>query len=162
MLRTITFLSRTTADHNYVPGLTVLIFPWRASSSSFSFSINGIRWPTAFFITLADLITCGKNIFPAPKRSPTVPIPWQNKQTSSSHICIHTSSQKNKKEIMKILLSSLSKIHHLHFIIRTIRGFCCWCVLFWIYYLTPKRLGGSFLKTILHNKYIYNTYNQTE
>ena len=58
--------------------------------------MKGIKCATAFFITLADLITCkrilnmecqnekktiadyntcGKNIFPAPKRSPTMDMP---------------------------------------------------------------------------------------
>ena len=37
--------------------------------------MNGVRYATAFFITRADLTTCGKNILPAPKRSPTTLIP---------------------------------------------------------------------------------------
>ena len=58
--------------------------------------MKGIKCATAFFITLADLITCtrniehgmpkrkktiahystcGRNIFPAPKRSPTMDMP---------------------------------------------------------------------------------------
>lgn len=44
-------------------------------ASCLSCSMKGIRWPTAFFITLADLITWGKNIFPAPNRSPTMAMP---------------------------------------------------------------------------------------
>ena len=41
----------------------------------FSSSINGTKYATAFFITRADLTTCGRNILPAPKRSPTRFIP---------------------------------------------------------------------------------------
>mmetsp|Transcript_4916 Transcript_4916/g.12722 ORF Transcript_4916/g.12722 Transcript_4916/m.12722 type:complete len:214 (+) Transcript_4916:1353-1994(+) len=40
-----------------------------------SSSMNGMRCATAFFMTRADLMTCGKNILPAPKRSPTVDMP---------------------------------------------------------------------------------------
>ena len=42
---------------------------------SFSFSMKGVRYATAFFITRALFTTCGRNIFPAPKRSPTCRIP---------------------------------------------------------------------------------------
>ena len=42
---------------------------------SFSASIKGNKWATDFFITRADLMTCGKNIFPAPNRSPTIFMP---------------------------------------------------------------------------------------
>ena len=42
---------------------------------AFSSSMNGTRWPTACFITRADFTTCGRNILPAPKRSPTTFIP---------------------------------------------------------------------------------------
>lgn len=51
-------------------------FPVRFILSSFSVSMKGMRWPTAFFITRADLITWGRNIFPAPKRSPTTLMPF--------------------------------------------------------------------------------------
>ena len=37
--------------------------------------MKGVRWATAFFITRADLTTCGRNILPAPKRSPTTLMP---------------------------------------------------------------------------------------
>ena len=43
--------------------------------SSFSASMKGIRWATAFFITRALLTTCGRNILPAPNRSPTTFMP---------------------------------------------------------------------------------------
>ena len=43
--------------------------------ASFSASMNGMRWPTACFITRADFTTCGRNILPAPKRSPTTFMP---------------------------------------------------------------------------------------
>ena len=38
---------------------------------SFSASIKGVNTATLFFITLALFTTCGKNIFPAPNKSPT-------------------------------------------------------------------------------------------
>ena len=41
----------------------------------FSASMKGTRWATAFFITRADFTTWGRNILPAPKRSPTMFIP---------------------------------------------------------------------------------------
>ena len=48
----------------------------RASSSArFSRSRNGTRYATARFITRALFTTCGRNILPSPKRSPTVFIP---------------------------------------------------------------------------------------
>mmetsp|Transcript_36938 Transcript_36938/g.59360 ORF Transcript_36938/g.59360 Transcript_36938/m.59360 type:complete len:259 (-) Transcript_36938:1212-1988(-) len=54
------------------PALVASPVPPLAKRSS---SIKGMRWPTDFFITRADLITCGKNILPAPKRSPTTFMP---------------------------------------------------------------------------------------
>jgi hypothetical protein len=36
---------------------------------------EGVSQATAFFITRADFTTCGRNILPAPKRSPTTPMP---------------------------------------------------------------------------------------
>mmetsp|Transcript_48669 Transcript_48669/g.115646 ORF Transcript_48669/g.115646 Transcript_48669/m.115646 type:complete len:232 (-) Transcript_48669:1105-1800(-) len=44
----------------------------------FSSSMYGRSHATAFFITRADLMTCGKNIFPDPKSSPTVFMPAIN------------------------------------------------------------------------------------
>jgi len=49
--------------------------PLCCSCCSRSFSMNGTRYPTAFFITRADLITWGRNIRPEPNRSPTTDIP---------------------------------------------------------------------------------------
>ena len=43
---------------------------------SFSASMKGIRWATACFMTRADFTTCGRNILPAPKRSPTTFMPF--------------------------------------------------------------------------------------
>ncbi len=40
-----------------------------------SASMRGSRYATAFFMTRADLTTCGRNILPAPKRSPTTFMP---------------------------------------------------------------------------------------
>ena len=37
--------------------------------------MNGIRCATAFFMTRADFTTCGRNILPAPNRSPTTFMP---------------------------------------------------------------------------------------
>ncbi|SKW46785.1 Uncharacterised protein [Mycobacteroides abscessus subsp. massiliense] len=45
-----------------------LVDPVAPSFCAFSFSMNGSRYATAFFITRADFTTCGRNIFPAPKR----------------------------------------------------------------------------------------------
>ncbi len=42
---------------------------------AFSASMNGTRCATACFITRADFTTCGRNILPAPKRSPTTFMP---------------------------------------------------------------------------------------
>ena len=49
--------------------------PPTAPDSAFSASIYGSRYATAFFITRADFTTWGRNILPAPKRSPTTFIP---------------------------------------------------------------------------------------
>jgi len=40
--------------------------------------MNGCRYATARFMTRADLTTCGRNIFPEPKRSPTTRMPSIN------------------------------------------------------------------------------------
>mmetsp|Transcript_19103 Transcript_19103/g.62695 ORF Transcript_19103/g.62695 Transcript_19103/m.62695 type:complete len:218 (+) Transcript_19103:1568-2221(+) len=45
------------------------------SFSRFSASMKGRRWATAFFMTRADLMTWGRNILPAPNRSPTTFMP---------------------------------------------------------------------------------------
>ena len=57
--------------------LTVAIktFPALEDFPSFWASIYGSKYATAFFITLADFTTCGKNIFPLPNKSPTTFIP---------------------------------------------------------------------------------------
>ena len=57
--------------------LTVAIRTLPAASTfpSFSASINGCKCATAFFITRALFTTWGKNIFPAPNKSPTTFIP---------------------------------------------------------------------------------------
>ena len=47
----------------------------RRPPAAFSFSMYGIRCATAFFITRADFTTCGRNILPAPNRSPTTFMP---------------------------------------------------------------------------------------
>ena len=46
-----------------------------AARIAFAASMNGITTATAFFITRADLITCGRNSFPAPNKSATMFIP---------------------------------------------------------------------------------------
>ncbi len=51
--------------------LPLLVEPVR----SFSASIYGSKCATASFITRADLTTCGKNILPAPNKSPTTFMP---------------------------------------------------------------------------------------
>ena len=47
----------------------------RAGSFAFSSSMKGMRWATAFFMTRALLTTWGRNILPAPNRSPTTFMP---------------------------------------------------------------------------------------
>jgi len=49
--------------------------PAAARAAAFAASIKGTRYATAIFITRADLITCGRNILPAPNRSPTTDMP---------------------------------------------------------------------------------------
>mmetsp|Transcript_151309 Transcript_151309/g.278964 ORF Transcript_151309/g.278964 Transcript_151309/m.278964 type:complete len:233 (-) Transcript_151309:2460-3158(-) len=44
----------------------------------FSSSIKGNKYATAFFMTRADLMTCGRNILPDPKSSPTTFMPFIN------------------------------------------------------------------------------------
>ena len=50
----------------------------RAAIAAFSASMNGVRYATDFFITRADFTTCGKNILPAPNKSPTTLMPAIN------------------------------------------------------------------------------------
>ena len=52
-----------------------LAVPPARITSRFSSSMNGSRCATAFFIARALFTTCGRNIFPAPKRSPTIFMP---------------------------------------------------------------------------------------
>ena len=63
------------------PAASLLAVPaarWACFLASFSASMNGVRTATLFFITRALFTTCGKNILPAPNRSPTIPIPSIN------------------------------------------------------------------------------------
>lgn len=46
--------------------------PVSAIISSLSFSMKGIRWPTAFFMTRADLMTCERTRMPPATSSPVV------------------------------------------------------------------------------------------
>ena len=56
--------------------VAIKIFPAELLEPSvFASSINGNKYATAFFITLADFTTCGRNIFPSPNKSPTIFIP---------------------------------------------------------------------------------------
>src|ERR687884_552224 len=59
----------------FAVAMTTLPLVRSASPGCFSASMNGTRWATAFFITRADLTTCGRNIFPAPNSSPTTFMP---------------------------------------------------------------------------------------
>ena len=74
--------------------------------SSFSFSINGVRMATLFFITLALLTTCGKNIFPLPKRSPTTFIPSINGPSITSkgfgYFCLASSVSVSIKSVIPL------------------------------------------------------------
>src|SRR5205809_483253 len=49
--------------------------PCGFAPADFSASMNGSKYATAFFITRALFTTCGRNILPAPNRSPTTLIP---------------------------------------------------------------------------------------
>merc|ERR1711966_187334 len=49
-----------------VPALELEVSP----AASFAACMNGSKCPTDFFITLADLITCGKKHFPGTKQIP--------------------------------------------------------------------------------------------
>ena len=56
-------------------GGVVVEAPFGGLGAFFSSSIYGNKYATAFFITLADFTTCGKNILPSPNKSPTTFIP---------------------------------------------------------------------------------------
>ena len=56
--------------------MTTLPLPLRVSPLlAFSASMYGSRYLTARFITRADFTTWGRNILPAPNRSPTIFMP---------------------------------------------------------------------------------------
>ncbi len=59
----------------FTVAITILPCDRTAAAGSFSASMYGIRWATAFFITRADFTTWGRNILPAPNRSPTTFMP---------------------------------------------------------------------------------------
>ncbi|MNP14544.1 hypothetical protein D3C76_1068760 [compost metagenome] len=71
------------------------ILPLASGLSPFSSSMNGIRWATACFITRADFTTWGRNILPAPNRSPTTFMPLISGPSMTSmgraHCCRHSS-----------------------------------------------------------------------
>ena len=55
-----------------------LAFAFSTPDRRFSSSMNGIKCATACFITRADFTTCGRNILPAPNKSPTTFMPSIN------------------------------------------------------------------------------------
>ena len=63
---------------------TTLPFAAAAPVASRSFSMNGSRYATAFFMTRALFTTCGRNILPAPNRSPTTFMPSINGPSMTS------------------------------------------------------------------------------
>ena len=63
--------------------------PWGFAPADFSASMNGIRYATAFFMTRALFTTCGKNILPAPNKSPTTLIPAINGPSMTSSGRLH-------------------------------------------------------------------------
>ena len=88
MLTTSKLLHWSTTDTMFLPmsctspltvAITILPFGRTSAPASamrfFSSSMYGIRCATACFITRADLTTCGRNILPAPNRSPTMFMP---------------------------------------------------------------------------------------
>jgi len=60
--------------------------------------MNGTRYPTAFFITLADLITWGRNIRPEPNRSPTTDMPWSTAHNENIYIYFYVNVCSNYKQ----------------------------------------------------------------
>ncbi len=72
--------------------------------SSFSCSIKGVSTATAFFITRALFTTCGKNILPAPNRSPTIFIPSINGPSITSrgfgYFCLASSVSASMYSVM--------------------------------------------------------------
>mmetsp|Transcript_5568 Transcript_5568/g.15658 ORF Transcript_5568/g.15658 Transcript_5568/m.15658 type:complete len:210 (+) Transcript_5568:138-767(+) len=60
--------------------------PCAIKLSRFSFSMNGNKYATAFFITRALLITCGRNILPAPNKSPTTFMPCISGPSMTSRV----------------------------------------------------------------------------
>ena len=72
------------------PAASVLVVPAAKCAclrSSFSASINGVKTATDFFITRALFTTCGKNILPAPNKSPTIFIPSMSGPSITSSGC---------------------------------------------------------------------------
>ena len=59
----------------FTVAMTILPLARESPDCAFSASMNGTRCATACFITRADFTTCGRNILPAPKRSPTTFMP---------------------------------------------------------------------------------------
>ena len=55
--------------------VAMTILPWVRPPSCFSASMKGVNQATAFFITRALFTTWGRNILPAPNKSPTAFMP---------------------------------------------------------------------------------------
>ena len=75
--------------------------------------MNGIRYATAFFITRALLTTCGRNILPAPNRSPTTFMPSISGPSITcngrSNLCRHSSTSASMKSVMPLTSACLSR-----------------------------------------------------
>ena len=65
--------------HDFVlQWMKAYVIGWPVAAVTGYLIMNGIKCATACFITRADFTTCGKNILPAPNRSPTTCIPAIN------------------------------------------------------------------------------------
>ncbi|MCY1358946.1 hypothetical protein D9M69_454960 [compost metagenome] len=86
--------------------VAIRILPLASGLSPFSASMKGIRWATACFITRADFTTWGRNILPAPNRSPTTFMPAISGPSITSmgraHFWRHSSVSSTMKVVMPL------------------------------------------------------------
>ncbi len=59
----------------FTVAITILPAERWSGLAALSSSMKGVSQATAFFMTRADFTTCGRNILPSPKRSPTIDMP---------------------------------------------------------------------------------------
>ena len=95
-------------EHDFALAALFLRFlpscPRASRRSSFSCSMNGCRYATAFFIARALLTTCGRNILPAPNSSPTTFMPSISGPSITSsgrgYCCRASSTSASMKSVM--------------------------------------------------------------